>query len=230
VLLTIFWIELLFPVFNVIVWYKLWCREVIFYHPSCLFLLFSVHLVYCTTCHFNAEFKLRASENWEDDILWVVSEQVRIEKMLLFEIILYIFLPLGIIFWESITTTSVLVIFPSPHAVTLTLSVLTKYGSGKLYFSGQASNHVKQAHYHCSQPQESSGTEETPDADFCHNRNWSWVQCPFVKNNELVICFQWVRDSMLISSAAQIWSYVHISVFHSSSLTLGWRLCLAFNN
>lgn len=68
-----------------------------------------------------------ASENWED--------------ALLFEIILYIFLPLGIIFWESITTTSVLVIFPSPHAVTLTLSVLTKYGSGKLYFSGQASNH-----------------------------------------------------------------------------------------
>lgn len=68
-----------------------------------------------------------ASENWED--------------ALLFEIILYIFLPLGIIFWESIATTSVLVIFPSPHAVTLTLSVLTKYGSGKLYFSGQASNH-----------------------------------------------------------------------------------------
>lgn len=66
-----------------------------------------------------------ASENWEDALVWNFS----------------IFLPLDIIFWESITTTPILVIFPSPHAVTLTSSVLTKYGSGKLYCSRQATNH-----------------------------------------------------------------------------------------
>jgi hypothetical protein len=194
-----------------------------------------VHLVFRTLCHFNAKFKFKCL--WiitsYNDILLVVPMRVRIEMTLLFEIVLYI--PTArhnFFFWNSLKIWLVKCNFQvrpqtigqasrvggvSPADITALLIIIE---TSRRKAQAQR-RHEMLTSVMTETDRESSApspktitlwcvwTEETRDADFCHDRNRSWVQCPFTKNNNLVMCSWLISGSVLIFSASQLLSHCH---------------------